>query len=110
MALQLKPGSMACENPPYAVVEGCERVGIVRAPDVRWRRVNSRLSKPRGWLGHRSPRFGAAWPRALKQVACVCGQQSVWLLKYRFTFDTGEQLDYRNGQCARCLTVHWDNG
>jgi hypothetical protein len=111
MIMQLHPVTVHRDAPPEPLVEGCEQLGMVQSPSVRWSRVNRSESQRRRWLAPVAARLGLTGEAVSKpkQVACDCGQQMIWLLKYRFTLDTGEQLDYRIGQCERCQTIHWDS-
>jgi hypothetical protein len=109
MIMQLEP--LPYDLPPAPIVEACERIGFLRSQDVGWSKVSKLLSKRSGWFDHLVTRFMAnrPSPSRCREIVCSCGEHFVLLLKYRFTLDTGEQIDYRIGQCERCQTIHWDN-
>ena len=111
MIMQLEP--LANDLPPAPIVEACERIGFLGSKDVGWSKVSTLHSSRSGWFTRLANRVAASrqYPGAAKcpEIECTCGEHYVLLLKYRFTLDTGAQLDYRIGQCERCGTIHWDN-
>jgi hypothetical protein len=112
MIMQLSPPSQVRELPPGPIMEACERIGFLESQDVAWSKVSKLLDDRSGWFGRLLTRLMATGPMPSRrhEVACMCGEHFVLLLKYRFTLDTGEKIDYRIGQCERCRTIHWDNG
>jgi hypothetical protein len=111
MLLNFNTSKLEWDCPPPPVMEGCERIGIIAASAGGWSRVSEVGTLRSGWLGHLATRFSSNRGHAGKrrEAACTCGEHIVLLVKYRFTLDTGEQLDYWIGQCERCQTILWDD-
>jgi hypothetical protein len=110
MASQFGPIEIACDAPPYPIVEACWMLGFQSAPDVRWCRMSTflhgegeggsvfSLQSWKGWLG-----MGRA-----RGHCCSCGEMLPTLEKCTFTFLSGSKTDYLLGQCPRCRTIFWE--
>jgi hypothetical protein len=101
---------LECDAPPYSIISGCRLIGFQRPEDVRWCRARFALPSPLRRLvrfvrgGTQAP-LGPGRP---KDLVCACGVV-VYCCKYQFTFNTGQRVCYRLGQCRRCSAIHWEN-
>jgi hypothetical protein len=109
--VQLGHLDVACDAPPYAVVEGCQLIGLSRPEDVRWCRVDHIGTEQGHWGRRFLDRIGKPFKNhgPVREMTCRCGESFVALMKYMFLFDTGHKECYRIGQCDRCGSIYWDN-
>jgi len=96
---ELGPIDIVCDAPPYAVVKACVGLGLLRPQDVRWVRIDRRLTM-------RQPGF-FPWLRTTSPP-CTCGHSLPAMESYTFTFASGAQSKYYLGQCPRCRAIYWD--
>jgi hypothetical protein len=105
----LGPVDLCCDAPPYPVVEACRLIGLRSPEDVRWCRAHRFLGGRLRWLEPMAARIWEALSTESRppEVTCDCRQPLVPLMKYQFTFDTGDTAYYRIGQCDRCSRIYW---
>ncbi|HTU19745.1 MAG TPA: hypothetical protein VMG10_16910 [Gemmataceae bacterium] len=99
-----------CDAPPYPIVRACRKLGMSSPEDVRWCRKSRQARRHRGWIHFlASPIWGRLLGRHDSETpSCTCGYTLPDIECYAFTFQTGEEVEYEIGQCARCRTIYWD--
>jgi hypothetical protein len=111
MANRLGPIEIQCDAPPYSVVKACRTLDMQSPEDVRWCRMSYHLSRQPGW---REMLSRDTWKSILGMTQhpdakrCTCGGELPALVKYTFTYITGQEASYFLGQCPRCRAVFWE--
>jgi hypothetical protein len=111
MANRLGPIDILCDAPPYSVVKACRTLEMQAPEDVRWFRMSYFLNRQAGW---REMLSGQTWKSMLGMnqgpagKKCSCGHELPALVKYTFTYITGQEASYFLGQCGRCRTIFWE--
>jgi hypothetical protein len=112
MSKPLGPIEIACDCPPYPIVQACYLVGFQDPEDVRWCRLSTFLVDHAGWSEVARMFSWHLLPinRYLKGSRCSCNTQMPLMQRCLFSTSNGLSFTYLLGQCPRCRTIFWEEG